>query len=127
MSNTCKATVLVVDDEPLLRMDMVDMLQEAGFNTLEAGSAAEAIIALEQHPEIRVVLTDIQMPGSIDGLALSHVVRNRWPPTIIIVCSGNHSPIQIEMPSGACFLAKPIASHNLISIIADVESKMASI
>lgn len=115
----------MVDDEPLLRMDLAEMLQEAGYKTIEAGHAAEAIQLLEQNPEITAVFTDIQMPGSLDGLALSHVVRDRWPPTAIIVCSGNRRPEPIDMPSGAYFLAKPIGTSLLTKVLEDVAGSTA--
>ena len=68
MSDTAPTTVLVVEDEVMIRMDVVETLQAAGFQTHEAGDSAEAIRILEKHPEIRVVFTDIQMPGDMDGL-----------------------------------------------------------
>ena len=72
---------LVVEDEALVRFDLTQSLQAEGYETFEAADAAEAIGVMEAHPEIRVVFTDIQMPGTMDGLALSHYVRKRWPPT----------------------------------------------
>ena len=113
-------TVLVVDDEPLVRMDVVDMLEAAGFRTREAACAAEAIEILEQASDIEVVFTDIQMPGFMDGLALSHYVRERWPPTVIVVCSGNRTPLQDELPSGANVIAKPFGRHELGSVLKKV-------
>jgi len=80
--------VLVVEDEPVVRLDLIGTLERAGFGTPEAGSAAEAIALIEGHPEIRVVFTDVQMPGTMDGIALANCVRERWPPTIIVVSSG---------------------------------------
>ena len=80
---------LVVEDDPLVRFDLAQSLEAEGYKTFEAGDAAEAIAVMEAKPEIRVVFTDIQMPGTMDGLALSHYVRKRWPPTIIVVSWGN--------------------------------------
>ena len=68
---------LVVEDEALVRFDLTQSLQAEGYETFEAADAAEAIAVMEAHPEIRVVFTDIQMPGTMDGLALSHYVRKR--------------------------------------------------
>jgi CheY-like chemotaxis protein len=113
-------TVLVVDDESFVRMDLVDMLEAVGFRTREASSAAEAIEILEQGSEIRVVFTDIQMPGFMDGLALSHYVRKRWPPTVIVVCSGNQTPNPGELPSNANFIAKPFGAHELSGVLKKV-------
>ena len=71
---------LIVEYEFLLRMHAVSLLEEAGFDTLEAGSADEAIALLESRKDIRIVFTDINLPGSMDGLRLAHAIRHRWPP-----------------------------------------------
>jgi two-component system, response regulator PdtaR len=113
-------TVLVVEDESLVRMHLVDMLQEAGYHTLEASSAAAAIAVLEQHEEIRVVFTDIQM----DGIALARCVRKRWPPTIIIVCSGEIAPAKDELPEHVAFLPKPFQREKFLRMLADVETRL---
>ena len=101
------ATVLVVEDEALIRMDMVDCLEEAGFSVLEADDADAAIAILESRTDIRLVLTDIDMPGSIDGLKLAAAVRDRWPPVQIIVTSGHVTPAEHQLPKGSRFFAKP--------------------
>jgi len=82
-----KPTLLVVEDELFLRLDLVDLATDAGFETIEAGSAAEAIAILEARTDIRAVFTDIRMPGEMDGIALAHFVRDCWPPTVIVICS----------------------------------------
>ena len=97
---------LVVEDEALVRFDLAQSLETEGYKTFEAADAAEAIAVMEAHPEIRVVFTDIQMPGTMDGLALSNYVRKRWPPTIIVVSSGRYTPREDEMASGARFIPK---------------------
>lgn len=74
-----KAIVLVVEDEALIRLDAVHMIEDAGYEVVEAANADEAIRILEQHREIHVVFTDVNMPGSMDGLKLAHAIRNRWP------------------------------------------------
>src|ERR1700689_5683081 len=81
-------SVLVVEDEHLIRMDTVSSLEAQGFIVHEAGNAAEAVRCLELHDEIRLIFTDVHMPGSMDGVALAHYVRDRWPPVKIIVPSG---------------------------------------
>ena len=100
-------TVLVVEDEPLIRMDAVAMIEDAGFDVIEAANADEAIAFLETRPEISIVFTDIEMPGSMDGLKLARAVRDRWPPVVLIVASGRISPRVEEMPSDTVFLRKP--------------------
>jgi CheY-like chemotaxis protein len=82
------AVVLVVEDEPLIRMNAVTTIENAGIGVLQAASADEAIAILEACPDVRVVFTDVQMPGSMDGLKLAHFVRDRWPPIMIIATSG---------------------------------------
>ena len=102
-----KHTILVVEDESLIRFGLVDILETEGFATREAASAMQAIEILKADEAIDIVLTDIEMPGSMDGLALSHYIRRRWPPTLIIVTSGRKSPAESELPKGAAFLSKP--------------------
>ena len=99
----------MVEDDPIVRFDLAQTLEAAGYKTFEAADAAQAIAILEVDSETRVVFTDIQMPGTMDGLALSHYVRSRWPPTIIVVSSGRCSPAKDEMPTDAVFVGKPYA------------------
>lgn len=120
-----KFAVLVVEDEVLVRLDLVTRLADAGYATHEASNAAEAIAILEKHAEIRVVFTDIQMPGDMDGLALAHYVRKRWPPTIIVVSSGRVQPRADEMPEDVPFLAKPYEQRELGTILGHVAAKLA--
>ncbi len=120
-----KPAVLVVEDEVLVRYDLVSTLELAGYETHEASTAAEAIRILEQHEEIRVVFTDIQMPGDMDGLALARFVRERWPPTIIIVSSGRVQPRSEDMPENVPFLAKPYEERTLRTILDHVAARLA--
>jgi len=101
------ATVLVVEDESLIRMDIVDCLEEAGFLIAEASNADEAINILQSRADIRLVFTDIHMPGSMDGLKLAAFVRKRWHPIKIIVTSGHTEVAEDEVPFGARFFRKP--------------------
>lgn len=98
--------ILIVEDEPLVRMLAVDVVEEAGFEAVEAGDADEAIRLLETVVGIRILLTDVDMPGSMDGLKLAKAVRDRWPPISIIVVSGKRRPAEDELPDGV-FFAKP--------------------
>lgn len=123
---TAKCAVLAVEDEALVRMDLVATLEDAGYRTFEASSATEAIVMLERYPEIRVVFTDIQMPGTMDGLELARYVRERWPPTIIVISSGKVQPKQNELPEGVSFLAKPYEERKLSNVLADVAHRLAS-
>ena len=100
-------TVLIVDDELLIRMSAVDMFRAADFSTLEASNADEAIVLLETRPEICLVFTDIQMPGSMDGLKLVSAIRKRWPPVQLIVTSGRYHADDLTLPPDVAFISKP--------------------
>ena len=106
-----KIAVLVVEDEVLIRMDIADQLRERGFEVLEASTADEAIEILENNDAIRVLFTDIDMPGSMDGLKLSSAVRDRWPPIKIVVTSGHRLVDITDLPDGSVFYAKPYDHH----------------
>jgi CheY-like chemotaxis protein len=99
-----RQVVLIVEDEALVRMAAVGMVEEAGFEVLEATSADEAILLLEARRDITVVFTDAEMPGSMDGLRLAHAVRGRWPPIKIIATSGRYAVRDGDLPSGGLFL-----------------------
>ena len=102
-----RPVVLIVEDELLIRMNAVEMIESAGFEVVEAGDADEAIAILQARPEIHVVFTDIQMPGSMDGLKLARYVRDRWPPIKLIATSGNYVARDGDLPEGGLFLPKP--------------------
>ena len=78
-----------------------------GFTMYEAGNADEAIPLLELHDDILALFTDINMPGSMDGLKLAHYVRGRWPPIRLVITSGQSRPPADDMPAGSAFVAKP--------------------
>jgi two-component system, response regulator PdtaR len=99
--------VLVVEDEQLIRMDTASSLEVAGFRVFEAENATDAIRCLELHNDIQLIFTDINMPGSMDGLALARYVRGRWPPVKIIVTSGYVKAPESDLPAGALFIEKP--------------------
>jgi CheY-like chemotaxis protein len=115
------AAVLIVEDEPLIRMGAVSLIEDAGFEVYEAGSADAAIALLERH-EISLIFTDVNMPGSMDGLKLAHYVRGRWPPVKIIVTSGHVNLTKESLPAGALFLPKPYdpaeITHNVRELLA---------
>jgi len=103
-SGTKRPVVLIVEDEFLIRMDAVDMVKSAGFEVVEAENADEAIIILEDRPDITVVFTDVQMPGSMDGLKLAAAIRGRWPPIKIVATSGLCDIGEEDLPAGSRFL-----------------------
>jgi CheY-like chemotaxis protein len=102
--------VLVVEDDHLLRLDATDMVESAGFEVIEAANADDAISILESRNDIAVVFTDIQMPGSMDGLKLARAVRGRWPPIKIVTTSGLRIIEETDLPEGGRFLPKPYSS-----------------
>jgi CheY-like chemotaxis protein len=107
-------TILIVEDEALVRFDLVDLFEAAGWRVFEAANADEAIALLDKHKEVRVVLTDVQMPGSIDGIRLAHYVRERFPPTVLFVVSGHVAVPAEELPERTTFLTKPFDPHRLL-------------
>ncbi|MAC11677.1 response regulator [Novosphingopyxis iocasae] len=109
--------ILVVEDDPLQRLGMIDLVEDAGFQAIEARDADQAIEILESRCDIRVVFTDIDMPGSMDGLKLAAAVRKRWPPIEIIVTSGGRKPVLEELPARATFLPKPLVPVDAINTL----------
>jgi CheY-like chemotaxis protein len=107
--------ILIVEDDKLQQLLVVDIVEEAGFAAIAACDADEAVAILESRSDIVLVLTDINMPGSMDGLKLAHAVRRRWPPIKIIVVSGRG--LTSELPTDVRFLAKPYQVDAMISEI----------
>lgn len=111
-----KQTILIVDDEPLIRMHIREVLEDAGHVTKEASNAQDAM-HLINNDGITLVLTDIDMPGAMDGLGLAREVRTSWPNISIVVTSGRRLPHPSEMPSDTRFLAKPFSEDRLIDVV----------
>jgi CheY-like chemotaxis protein len=112
--------VLIVEDELLLRMNAVDMIEAAGFEVVEAANAGEAIEILEARRDIGVIFTDIQMPGSMDGLKLVRAVRGRWPPIKIVATSGHIGVAQPDLPEGGRFLPKPYSPGQVMDVLREL-------
>lgn len=102
-----KPVVLVVEDEPLLRLFATDMIEDAGFEVIDVAHATDAIAILETRPDIRVVFTDVDMPGGIDGIKLAACIRDRWPPIEIIITSGVVPGEHVALPARGVFYSKP--------------------
>jgi len=117
LSASKRPLVLVVEDETLIRMDAVEAIEAAGFDVIEAASSDQAIAILEQRSDIRLIFTDVHMPGSMDGLKLAHFVKGRWPPIKIITTSGHARIAQSDLPAGSRFLSKPYAAGEITSAI----------
>jgi len=107
-------SILVAEDESLLRMVAVDMLEAAGFHVIEVESGDEGAEILASGQEIAGLVTDIQMPGLIDGCALAQITHDRHPRAVILIVSGNRVPNSDELPSGARFIGKPYDMGNVL-------------
>ncbi len=109
-----KVSVLVVEDEHLVRFALAAELEDAGFEVLEASNADEALGILTATSRIGLIFTDIDIPGTMDGLRLAAAVRDRWPPVKIIVTSGHRLVDIAGMPDGSVFFSKPYAYGDLL-------------
>jgi two-component sensor histidine kinase/CheY-like chemotaxis protein len=109
------ARVLVVEDEMMLRMRAVDIVEDAGFTPVEAVNADDALVILESRSDIDLLFTDIQMPGSMDGLKLAHAVHERWPSIKIILVSGQVTPNEADKPVNSRFFGKPLEVKTMIA------------
>jgi len=109
--------VLIVDDEMLVRLCAIEAIESAGFEVIEAADADKAIGILEQRSDIRLIFTDIHMPGSMDGIKLAHFVKGRWPPIKIIATSGDAKITESDLPEGSRFLPKPYATADITGAI----------
>lgn len=116
ISKSSIRTVLVVEDEPRLRFDTVDLLESAGYTTLEAANADEALVLLKNGP-VDSVITDINMPGSMDGLGLASIIRSLWPRTKIVVTSGLVRLRRQDLAPGIAFISKPAPDEMLLKLI----------
>jgi CheY-like chemotaxis protein len=115
-----KPVVLVVEDDPIIRMVATHFVADAGYEALEARSADEAIRILEARSDVHLVFTDVEMPGTIDGLKLAQYIRDRWPPVRLIVVSGKTLVKESELPFGARFFPKPYDESALVVAMIDL-------
>jgi CheY-like chemotaxis protein len=106
-----KTIVLVVEDEPIQRLMAVTVVEDAGFEAIEASNAGEAIRILESRNDIWIVFTDIDMPGSLDGTELAACIRDRWPPVQIVVTSGYLAEKDVALPARSLFFPKPYSAR----------------
>jgi two-component system, response regulator PdtaR len=114
---------LVVDDEALLRMYASDLLEEEGFAVMAAADADAALKILEARPDVRLLFTDIQMPGGCDGMDLARQVHARWPNVLLVITSGNEKPSPAEIPDDGRFIAKPYKAEELFMQVEDLMQK----
>jgi CheY-like chemotaxis protein len=115
--------ILIVEDEFLLRMDSAEMIGKAGFEVVQAANADEAIEILIARSDIHVVFTDIQMPGTMDGLKLARFGRDRWPPIKIVATSGLVRVGKNDLPEGGVFLPKPYRGDDLVAALRELTGR----
>jgi len=109
--------VLVVEDEELLRLHATDLLEDAGFKAIEAKDAADALQVMKSRPDVRVLFTDVQMPGPLDGMDLARKVHEQWPNVLLLITSGNTRPSRVAIPNHGHFLAKPYRAKDVLGEI----------
>ncbi|MBU4529411.1 MAG: response regulator [Hoeflea sp.] len=117
-----RPVVLIVEDSPIIRMSAVDLVLSSGYEALEAGDADEAIRILELRDDIDLVFTDVQMPGTMDGIKLSHYIRDRWPPVKLIIASGAEIVAESMLPGGSSFFSKPYDEITITEAMANLLS-----
>jgi len=114
------ATILVVENEAIVLMELADWLTDVGLTALTAFSADEAVDLLNTHPEVGLLMTDVTMPGSMDGVELAHLTHERWPLVKIIVTSGRLDPSADELPAGSVFVPKPLERPRLWRVLSQL-------
>jgi CheY-like chemotaxis protein len=115
MADRAAPVILVVDDDPCLRRVAVEFVKEAGFETLEACDADQAIAVLESGSKIAALFTDIDMPGTMDGLKLANLVSDRWPVIEILIASSRVPLRESDLPPNSRFLRKPYRSAAMVA------------
>ena len=111
--------ILVIDDEPIIRLDARKILEDAGYVVTEAASADEAMPLLADGKTIEAILTDIDMPGTLDGLQLARWVDGLMPEVAIVIMSGHQLPRREDLPLKATFVAKPFSTSVLLQQVAE--------
>ncbi len=110
--------ILIVDDEPLIRMHAREVLETAGYAAVEASNADHALQLLADDG-VTAVVTDVERPGSMDGLEFAHTVKAAWPSVVVVVMSGKHLPLPADLPEGTRLLTKPFSDQRLVDVLAD--------
>lgn len=109
-----RTTVLLVEDETMVRMLGCDVLEEAGFEVIEAANADEALAVLREREDVQVLFTDVEMPGSLNGYRLAHLTHERWPQVKVLIVSGRSHPGPGDLPPGGTFIGKPYSPADLV-------------
>jgi CheY-like chemotaxis protein len=118
MARMAHETALVVEDEPLTRLDAAETLREAGFEVLEADDAAGALELIEERDDIALLFTDINMPGAVDGCELARRAHEMHPAMRLILTSGEVRPAEEDIPDAGIFLAKPYSPAAVTAAVA---------
>jgi len=121
-----RAVVLVVEDSALIRMGAVDIVEASGYEALQAADADAAIRILESRDDIDLVFTDVQMPGTMDGIKLSHFIRERWPPVKLLVASGMAIIEESSLPTGSRYFPKPYNEALIVEMMAELLADRAN-
>lgn len=118
------STILLVEDEPLIRLFLSELLEESGFRVVEAANGTEALVLMEAGLQVDVLLTDVDMPPGCNGFELAHRVHELWPGTELLIMSGRQWPSEGALPPGAAFLAKPCPNEMIVShVVSAAERK----
>ncbi len=117
-----KAVVLVVEEKALIRMESADIVRDAGFTALEAANADDAVSILAGRRDIRIVLVDITISGTMDGLSLAHAIRNRWPTVHLIVTAALNAMEHGQLPENAHFIRKPYSFEQVTAALCELRS-----
>ena len=112
--------ILIVEDEPLLRLAAIDLVEDAGFQAIAAADATEAVTILESRYDIRLVLTDVDMPRGVDGMRLAAIIRDRWPPIKVIIVSGHIDDPGGHIPAETAFYTKPYREQQIVEKIREM-------
>jgi CheY-like chemotaxis protein len=111
------SAILIVEDEVLTSEYLEFVLQRAGYDSVPAASVEEAIAVLEHRDDIDLVVTDINLPGEMNGLQLASLVKRRWPAINIVVVTGYSAPKKDELPPGSLFVPKPYSAQRMIEVV----------
>jgi DNA-binding NtrC family response regulator len=123
---TGKTVVLIVDDEPLIMMSVADYMADSGFEPIEALTGDEALSILSARSDIDIVFTDVNMPGRLDGLALSHVIGDRWPVIHTVVTSGKVRPERSELADHVVFIPRPYDLERVVRLFTGFEKPIVA-
>lgn len=115
-----KPAILVVEDDTLIRMLGVDLLEEAGFEVWEAANADDAVAILSDHSDVRLLFSDVDMPGSMNGMDLARLVHERWPHIRLLITSGHHRLSDAAIPDDGEFVGKPWTADGLVGKIREM-------